>query len=491
MLFNSLDFLIFLPIVMIVLWIIPKSLRQWWLLICSYFFYMCWEPKYIVLIVGSTVITYLSAIMMEKADGRYKKLSMVLCIVLNLGLLFVFKYLNFTMDTIAFFTRTAPRHFNIILPVGISFYTFQALGYTIDCYRGKTKVEHNFMIYALFVSFFPQLVAGPIERSGNLLHQLKELRQKPRHEMITGKGVRDGLILVAYGMFMKIVIADRLAILVDSIYSNVNLYGTVGLFMAFIGFPIQIYCDFGSYSTIAIGVARMMGITLMENFDAPFFATSITDVWRRWHISLSSWFRDYVYIPLGGSRKGIVRKYFNLFIIFLLSGLWHGASWTYVFWGASQGLIIVIENIIRPYWHRVEEQLGVDKSSVGFMFCRNLMMLFLFDLSAIFFRANTFPQAFTFIRRLFTRPDFWVLSTGEIYNYGLDVMEMWIIVTSVMILLVMDFIRVRQGLTFDKWISTQFVGFRILFMLVIVMMTIVFGQYGPGFNSEQFIYFQF
>ncbi len=492
MLFNSIDFLLFFPLVVIILWLIPARARQPWLLACSYFFYMCWEARYIILILGSTIITYVSALIMEKAgDQRKKKAVMILCIVLNLGILFFFKYFNFTLESISLITGRAPRYLDILLPVGISFYTFQALGYTIDCYRGVTKPEHNFITYALFVSFFPQLVAGPIERSTNLLGQIKRYDSISRRELIDWEQVRNGLILMCWGMFMKLVIADRIAIVVDNVYDNCNLYGSVGLLMAFFGFGIQIYCDFGSYSIIAIGAARIMGVKLMENFNAPYLASSITDFWRRWHISLSTWFRDYVYIPLGGNRKGKARKLLNVIIVFTLSGLWHGANWTFVFWGLVHGIIQVLETLLRPWLHRWEKKYQIDKSSFGFMMCRAAVVTVIADFAFIFFRADSFARAGDFIYRLINRPDFYLLSSDRIYTYGLDVQEMWILAFALLLLFAVDLIRARKGLTIDKWLSGQFVGFRILFVLLIIMMVIIFGEYGPGFDSKQFIYFQF
>ena len=491
MLFNSIDFLIFFPIVLLIYWAVPAKLRQAWLLVASYFFYMCWKPIYILLILGSTIVTWASALVMEKSSQKGKRAAMIVCAVLNLGLLFFFKYFNFTLHTFGMVTGRMPRLYDIILPVGISFYTFQALGYTIDCYRGTTKAEHNFITYALFVSFFPQLVAGPIERSGNLLHQIKRMATVTRRELIDGESIRNGLILMAYGMFMKLVIADRVAILVDKVYGNIYLYGTVGLIMAFIGFGIQIYCDFGSYSMIAIGAARIMGVTLMENFDAPYLSTSIGDFWRRWHISLSSWFRDYVYIPLGGNRKGRTRTLINIFIVFLLSGLWHGASWTFVFWGALHGAVLVIENLLKPAWNKFEGKLGIARDNFGFTIVRALFVSMFVDFAWIFFRADTFSQAFGFIKRMFTRADWWVLTSDQIYTYGLDVVEMGILLVACVILVIVDFIKARMRLTVDQWLSKQFVVFRIIFMLAIVLMTILWGEYGPGFSSQQFIYFQF
>lgn len=492
MLFNSIDFLIFYPIILLILICVPKKARQISLLAGSYFFYMCWEPKYIILILISTLSTYLCAILIERTELRNMKRIVLVCgLLVNLGILFGFKYLNFFFDTLGYISHTTPRHFNIILPVGISFFTFQALGYLVDCYRGTTKVEHNFITYALFVSFFPQLVAGPIERSGNLLGQLKDLSVKSRKEIYKAENVQEGLIMMCWGMFMKLVIADRVAIVVDNVYTNPNLYGTVGLLMAFFGFGLQIYCDFGSYSTIAIGAAKVMGITLMENFEAPYFATSVTSFWRRWHISLSSWFRDYVYIPLGGNRKGKARKLLNVFIVFLLSGLWHGASWTFVFWGALHGSFQIVESLFKPALHRLEDRYSVNKKSLGFVLCRAAVVTVVVNFAWVFFRASSFEEAYTFISRMLTKPDWWVLSDSTIYTYGLDVMEMWILAISVLILAMVDFLRARRGLTLSNWLNGQYVVFRICFMLAIVLMTIVFGEYGPGFVSQQFIYFQF
>ena len=492
MLFNSIDFLIFFPIVLVVLWCMPKKARQLWMLFCSYFFYMCWEAKYLLLILASTLITYSCAILMEKTDLlRRKKLVMFLCIASNLGILFFFKYFNFFLDTIGYISHSVPRHISILLPVGISFYTFQALGYTIDCYRGTTKAEHNFITYALFVSFFPQLVAGPIERSGNLLGQIKGLSVKSRRELYQIEDVQQGLIEMCWGMFMKLVIADRVAILVDNVYSNLNLYGSVGLLMAFFGFGLQIYCDFGSYSTIAIGAAKVMGIRLMENFDAPYFATSVTSFWRKWHISLSSWFRDYVYIPLGGNRKGKARKLLNIFIVFVLSGLWHGANWTFVFWGAIHGLLQIIENLLKPLLHRVEDKLEVNKKAFGFVLCRAVLVTLAVDFAWVFFRADSFAQAFTFIKRLFTKPDWWILSGDTIFSYGLDIQEMWILAFAVLLLVIVDLVRTRKRLSISRWLIGEFAPFRICFVLALVLMTVLFGEYGPGFESQQFIYFQF
>lgn len=304
--FNSFEFMIFFPIVAVVYFIIPLKIRHVWLLASSYYFYMSWNPKYALLMIISTVITYFSGILMEKVKNTSKKkIILVMSLASNLSILAVFKYLNFILDSINFVFHTLNMKagipvVDILLPVGISFYTFQALGYSIDVYRNDVCAEHNFIRYALFVSFFPQLVAGPIERSGNLLKQIKNMAED---RMLSYENITSGLTIIIWGLFLKMVIADRAAVLVNTVFDHYYMYGTFELLIAVFSFSIQIYCDFASYSTIAIGAARVLGVRLMENFETPYFSRSIKEFWRRWHISLSTWFRDYLYIPLGGIEK--------------------------------------------------------------------------------------------------------------------------------------------------------------------------------------------
>ena len=337
MLFNSIDFLLFFPLVTVVYFLLPHRVRWVWLLVTSYFFYMCWNPKYVVLIALSTVVTWLSGLLIGRAgrvpDPRrralLRRLWVALSFVINLAVLFFFKYFGFFWENLAALAGLAgitlrQPGFDLLLPVGISFYSFQALGYTVDVYRGELPPERNLFRYALFVSFFPQLVAGPIERSRNLLTQLYG-----RHDFDPDR-VRDGLLLMLWGMFEKVVVADRIAYLVTHVFDRYQELPGVASVLAVLLFGVQLYCDFAGYSDIARGAAEVLGFRLMVNFRQPYFARSTQDFWRRWHISLSSWFRDYLYIPLGGSRKGTARKYWNLLAVQLTSGLWHGANWTYV-----------------------------------------------------------------------------------------------------------------------------------------------------------------
>ena len=356
LLFNSGKYIVFLPVVVLMYYVLPVKAKKYWLLAASYYFYMCWNAKYALLMLASTLITWLSGLGLERVKAgayaprqreRLKKWIVALSFVSNLGILFFFKYFNFTVDLL----QSVLSHlhiqlnmptFDVILPVGISFYTFQALGYTMDVYRGEIPAERDFFSYALFVSFFPQLVAGPIERSGNLLGQLAVPHK------FSFDNLREGLLIILWGFFLKLVIADRLALYIDTVYGARYLYPGAYLALAAVLFAIQIYCDFYGYSTIAMGSAKLLGINLMENFKSPFLSTTVAEFWRNWHVSLTSWFKDYLYIPLGGSRKGKFRKQLNRMIVFLVSGLWHGASMSYVVWGGLNGVYQVIGELLMP-----------------------------------------------------------------------------------------------------------------------------------------------
>lgn len=372
MVFNSYKFFIFFPAVIFVYFIIPRKTRYIWLLITSYYFYMCWNPKYAVLIAASTVVTWLGGLLIDgkgkaRAGILHKKQVIFFCFLFNIGILMFFKYSGFLIDNLNFLLEKIQiypiRSLDVVLPVGISFYTFQALSYIVDVYRGKVKAERNFLKYALFVSFFPQLVAGPIERSESLLTQIKEVEKFRLWDL---ERVSEGMILMLWGFFQKLVIADRLCIFVNAVYEEYWMYGSVELILATVFFAIQIYCDFGGYSLIAIGSAKIMGFTLMENFNTPYFAESIQEFWRRWHISLSAWFRDYLYIPLGGSRCSRIKRYRNIMITFLVSGLWHGASWNFIMWGGVHGIYQIAGDMLKPVKQKMQEQLHVNTACMSF-----------------------------------------------------------------------------------------------------------------------------
>ncbi len=346
--FNSISFLIFFPFVTLCYFLIPHKIRWIWLLISSYYFYASWNPKFAILMAVTTIITYLSGIIIEKANEIYdkeksillKKFVVFLSLTACLGILFTFKYFNFfSINLIRVFswldiTINIPQ-FDLLLPIGISFYTFKSLSYTMDIYRNDIKAERNLGKYALFVSFFPQLLAGPIEKSKDFLCQFSE-KQAFDYER-----VKNGLLLMLWGFFQKLVVADRLAILVNTVYDNPSAYKGFEIIVATIFFSFQIYCDFSSYSDIARGAAQVLGFRSTNNFKQPYFSKSIKEFWRRWHITLSSWFKDYLYFPLGGNKCGKLRNYFNIMVVFLVSGLWHGAGLNYIIWGGLHGIFHV------------------------------------------------------------------------------------------------------------------------------------------------------
>ncbi|MEG0091191.1 MAG: MBOAT family O-acyltransferase, partial [Oscillospiraceae bacterium] len=365
-----------------------------WLLVSSYYFYMCWRPEYALLILFSTATTFLASIAIDKARSKgQRKFMLVLSIVLNLSVLFLFKYYNFFTANITalllnFGVVLTPPTFDLLLPVGISFYTFQALGYSIDVYRGNVKREKNFFTYALFVSFFPQLVAGPIERSENLLPQFYH------HEKFDYTRVKNGLVQMCWGFFKKMVIADGVAQIISIVYDSPTKFSGIQLVIATVFFAFQIYCDFSGYSDIAIGAAEVLGFNLMRNFAHPYFAKNATEFWRRWHISLSSWFMDYLYIPLGGSRKGYARTLINLFVTFLVSGLWHGAQWTFVVWGALNGIYVIADRVLKPYIKSLQHSLHLkEKGLIANIFGATITFI-LVDFAWIFFRANSVQDGF-------------------------------------------------------------------------------------------------
>ena len=498
MLFNSIDFLIFLPIVLVIYYIIPMKYKHIWLLISSYYFYMCWNAKYVLLIFVSTVITYLSGILIDKVEktwsdvdklGKYKKLILAISFVSNLGILFYFKYINFALDIV---TRILSKVnismnvpvFDVILPVGISFYTFQALSYSVDVYRGEVAPEHDFFRYALFVSFFPQLVAGPIERSKNLLTQLREPRK------FNFGYAFDGILLMLWGFFLKIVLADRIAIFVDTVYGDCEHYQGIYLIVATVLFAVQIYCDFSGYSSIAMGTAKLLGIELMDNFNAPYLSTSVADFWRRWHISLTSWFKDYLYIPLGGSKKGSLRKYFNKMIVFMLSGLWHGAQLTFVVWGAINGLYQVIGEILMPIRKKVSDIIGINRNSEGVYALSALATFALVDFTWIFFRADSLGRAIYIIKSILNTENIWTLFDGSLYNCGLDEKNFRLMVIAVIILLIADILK-RKGIRVREIILRQDGYIKCLVVSFSILLIMVFGKYGPAYDAVNFIYFQF
>lgn len=498
MLFNSLQFMCFFPAVVAVYFVVPHRFRYIWLLAASYYFYMGWNAKYLLLILVSTAVTYLAGLLLQREqDGknrvRVRKAVVASSLVINLGILAVFKYFNFFLENLNRVLHhlgavALDKPFDLLLPVGISFYTFQALSYTIDVYRGEIRAERNPLRYALFVSFFPQLVAGPIERSRNLLVQLQKIHEKNLWDL---KRIWQGVLFMLWGYFLKMVIADRASIFVDEVFGHYVIYGCMELLLAGWLFTVQLYCDFCSYSTIALGAARVMGISLMENFNTPYLACGIKDFWRRWHISLSSWMRDYVYIPLGGNRCSVGRKYVNLMVTFLVSGLWHGANWTFIVWGGIHGMLLVLESATADFRRKWLQRLEVNTECFSHRLLEIGITFLCVNFAWTIFRSATLTDAARYFFRMATHFDPWVLFSGELFMIGLNRAEMMILFLSIGLLFLMDLLRWHFGWTVVDFLERQNLWFVCLCVVGIFMSILVFGEYGAAFDAKQFIYFQF
>ncbi|MCF0128375.1 MAG: MBOAT family protein [Pseudobutyrivibrio sp.] len=491
MLFNSYSFLAFFPIVCILYFALPHRFRKVMLLVASYYFYMGWNAKYALILWFSTTITYLAGLGVDhfKDNPKKKKLILILSLVSNLGILAFFKYFGFIIHNInrvlgAFGASDITNPFAyLLLPVGISFYIFQALGYSIDVYRGDLPVEKDYLKYALFVSFFPQLVAGPIERSKNLLNQFDEVHTFDYRRMC------DGLLEMTWGFFIKLVVADRLAIFVDFVYNSPEVEGRFYL-LASVLFAFQIYCDFAGYSTIAIGCARIMGFTLMENFNAPYLSQSVAEFWRRWHISLSTWFRDYLYIPLGGNRKGKARKWLNLMIVFGVSGLWHGADYTYVIWGLLNGGFQVIGEWISPFKKKIEAFCVNGPSKAILRVVRTVITFALIDFAWIFFRAGSLDQANQVLFSILHMEGGFHFGDTATFMLGFSKYDFILVGISLVVMLFTDICRYNGVVIRERILNTAF-PLRWFICIFAVLFIMLFGIWGSGYNQTQFIYFQF
>lgn len=502
--FNSIKFLIFFPIVTVLYFNMPKVLKKPWLLVCSYYFYMCWNPVYSLLMLFSTASTYLSGFLIDRAKSKTsRKWALGVNIAVNIAILFFFKYFNFISQSVCGLLSLFGANINpllldtnvFILPVGISFYTFQALGYSIDVYRGDIKHEKSFINYALFVSFFPQLVAGPIERAKNFLPQLH------MDHTFEYTRVSSGLKLMLWGFFQKVVISDAAELYIQKLFSNPTSYSGYASALATVIFAIRIYCDFAGYSNIAIGSAQILGFKLMRNFNHPYFATSIGDFWRRWHISLSTWLKDYIYIPLGGSRCGKLRHCLNLIITFLVSGLWHGARWTFVVWGAIHGVLSAIEALLKKPVGFISKKLRLNK--VRFL-TAPIKILFTFILvcfSWIFFRAENMTDAIYICKKIVTDIAGGGLFNAEawqsaLYSLGLCAeTDTWIqllcvrsgltLAICVGFMILMELCEFRRPI--NEALQTKIFPIRWAFCAIILFAILFYGV----FEASSFVYFQF
>ncbi|MDP1813903.1 MAG: MBOAT family O-acyltransferase [Leadbetterella sp.] len=463
MLFNSLQFVFFYLVVTILYFSLRHRGRVWLLLLASSYFYLVFKPVYILILLVTIIVDYFAGIWISQSEGKKRKSLLILSLITNVGFLAFFKYWNFINKNISLALGLIgvenPFHdYPFDLPIGLSFHTFQAMSYTIEVYRRNQKPEKDFIVYSLYVMFYPQLVAGPIERPQNLLPQFHT------YFKFDFEKLKSGLMLMAWGLFKKVVIADRLSIMVDYCYDNPTQFSGLTLLMATVFFTIQIYCDFSGYSDIAIGAARTMGYDLMLNFNAPYLSKSISEFWRRWHISLSTWFRDYLYIPLGGSRVGSGRLYLNYLIVFTVSGLWHGAAWTFVIWGALHGIYLVLAIMRDKYL-----PFKLPKNTfLSIIFTFVLVMI-----TWVFFRAKGLYNAKIILSKVFDFGDYGSFSMPFTLN---EFVFCWML----MIVLFLKDIFMKEIKTSNTpMFYAKFVG--------LLLVCYFFGI----FSSNQFIYFQF
>ncbi|HLO59716.1 MAG TPA: MBOAT family O-acyltransferase [Bacteroidales bacterium] len=478
MLFNSLEFLIFFPIVVALYYALPHKNRWALLLIASCYFYMVFVPIYILILGFTIVVDYFAGIWLEDAKGRKRRLLLIASIIANTGVLAIFKYYNFLNENLTvllkgFSVQNPIPFLSILLPIGLSFHTFQAMSYTIEVYRGNQKAERNFGIYALYVMYFPQLVAGPIERPQNMLHQFHE------EKFLSFENFAEGLKHIVWGLFKKVVIADRISEYVNVVYGDPHQYGGAQLLMATIFFSFQIYCDFSGYSSIAIGTSRIFGIRLMQNFNRPYLSSSIREFWHRWHISLSTWFRDYLYFPLGGNRVAIPRAYLNTFIVFVVSGLWHGANWTFVIWGALHGFYQIFGKLTQPARDRFNTLIGMNKIPGIHKTIQIAITFMLASFAWIFFRARSLDDAMYIVTHIFSVRTFQNLN---LFEFRAD-MVMGVLL--IILLMLLDVLEEKIKISEKLRLSPSAVRWTVYGVSVLALM--IFGIW----KSADFIYFQF
>ena len=492
MLFNSFAFAIFFPIVTLGYFLLPHRHRWWWLLGASCVFYMFFKAVYILILFFTIIIDYYAGILIAQAHGRRRKWYLVMSLVANVGVLAVFKYYNFLNDNISGLYSLLDLGANpvpyltILLPIGLSFHTFQAMSYTIEVYRGRQPAERHFGVYSLYVMFYPQLVAGPIERPQNVIHQFWEKHAFSYPALVSG------LQLMAWGLFKKVVIADRIAVMVNHVYNDPTQYTGLPLVLATMGFAVQIYCDFSGYSDIALGSAEAMGFHLMKNFDRPYFSKSISEFWKRWHISLSTWFRDYLYISMGGNRVGKTRRYFNLWFTFLISGLWHGASWNFILWGAIHGTYLIVGVWTKAIRQRLATTFGLTGGGWVDKFVNIACTFVLVDVAWIFFRAASFADARHVITHLFTgwgaqltaiRTD--AAARTDLLWLGKD--PRYVLITLLAIALMEGVHLLQRDRSMRQLLNGQSFAVRWGVYYAVILAIMCFGV----FDMSQFIYFQF
>lgn len=481
--FVSIEFSVFLIITLCIYYICPKKLRSFALLAASYYFYIQNDMVYAIIPFVMTGVIYISGFLMEKYQSK-KKAILITSVILCCLTLFLFKYSSFIFSKIGMGSLFE----NLILPVGISFFTFRGIGYLIDTYNNPEGREHNYISLSLFVCFFPMLLEGPIEKAKYFLPQIREMNQR---RLFSFETLFDGVTLMIFGYFVKMVIADRVAVFSDYIFDDFYNQGSVMLVLGALAYSIQIYTDFLAYTMIALGIAKIMGINLTDNFNTPYFSRSIKDFWGRWHISLSTWLKDYIYIPLGGSRRGKMRTYLNLMITFVISGIWHGSGMRYIIWGLLHGIYQVIGRLTGPSKQKITRKLNWKVESFGYKLLQTVVTFILVTISWILFRVQSVSDFFRFIKGIFTRPDFARVSEYGIYCEGFEKRDFWFLVTGILILIIVSILRYKKNMRIEELLKMQPCIFRMIILLGFVALILLFGEYGLGTFTQPFVYIQF
>ncbi len=472
--FVSLAFLAALPIAALINFIIPRKFRYIWLLIISFAFYLSIDVKAFVVMAGTIIITFGAGLILDRLledtqDSGKRPLgatiTLFLAIAIEIAAMFIF------------------RSGKIMGAIGISFYMLKSVGYLIDVYRGDERAEKNPLMLALFVSFFPQVISGPIDRAGNLMPQFAYPVTVDFYRL------RDGFLQMLWGYFLKLVIADRLAIFVGNVYAAPEYVEGSVVALATIFYTFEIYCDFAGYSAIAIGVAEILGIDVKKNFDAPYMSTSIAEFWRRWHISLSSWLRDYVYIPLGGNRKGTLRKYLNIIIVFAVSGIWHGSALTFLVWGLLHAMYQVVGFVMMPVRDKIVEVLKIDRQGLSHRTVKTLLTFLMVNLAWVFFRATSLTHALTIIKKSFEFTP-WVFSDGSLVEFGLSKAGLNVGYLGIVLLIIIDVLAFND-VEIRERILRQSIWYRWLIMIGAILVILIFGIWGAGYDASSFIYQQF
>lgn len=483
----SVSFMAFCIAVFFAYFVLPKVLRPYLLLVASLFFYASFGFESFAFIGASIVSTFacahITSALKKKGRDRWAKFALCITVIINMGILTAVKYLNYSLSLFGMLLDKNAPSVSLIVPIGVAFYSMQAVSYCVDVFRGKYAPERNIFKYTLYMTFFPIILQGPISRYDQLAHQLF------LPHSFSYKRAKSGILLVMFGLFKKIVIADRAALLVNQVFGDYGDYQGIEIIIAALMYTVQIYTDFSGCVDISRGISEVLGITLIDNFDHPYFSVSIKDFWRRWHKSLSAWFKDYIYIPLGGSRKGKIRKYVNLTVVFFVSGLWHGVGLHYVVWGLLQAFYQIFGELTEGVRHWIYDKCSVDRNSFSYRFGQRLITFVLVNISWVVFRADGCVAAWKMLKSAVTVYNPWVLADGSILKLGLDGKDWNVMIFSLAVLLIVSLLQGKIHIR--ETLEKQTFWFRYSVYLLAIIGLLVFGIYGPGFDAAQFLYMQF